>query len=165
LLTSVDEGATLNHAMFIDSPGYILKPLALRQKTPESRQRYRVTIHLISAQRLPPSSDLFVEASIGAASRKTSLLQGVAINPQWEETICFDITIFPSMLCLTFLHLEIKHRTLLAQWVRSLDAAPRGYHHLPLYDSLFSRYVFATLFVRIDIDELPLDEIVHSCLG
>jgi phosphatidylinositol phospholipase C delta len=58
------------------------------------------------------------------------------------------------MLALTFLHLEIKGKGLVAQWTRPITAAPRGYHHLPLYDPLFSRYVFATLFVRIDVDVL-----------
>lgn len=144
----------LNHALFADSPGYVLKPVGLRQKFPESPQQYRVRIQVISAQRLPPSSDPFVEASLNFSSRKTSPCKGIALNPRWNETIDLVVVTTSSMLSLTFLHLEIKTRTLLAQWVRPLAHVPLGYHHLPLYDSLFSRYVFATLFVRIDIDTL-----------
>jgi len=140
--------------MFVDSPGYILKPLGLRQKVQETAQEYEISIQLISAQRLPPSGDLFVEASISSSTQKTNSVKGTAINPRWNETLRFTITSTPSMLSLTFLRLEIKNRALLAQWVRPVSDAPRGYHHLPLYDSLFSRYVFATLFVRIDIDAL-----------
>ena len=153
-LTSIDKGAVTNHAMFIDSPGYVLKPLALRQKSQEISQRYRIRVVIISAQRLPPSTDLFVEASINCVSRKTSPTKSIAFNPLWNETLEFYVDATPTMLSLTCLHLEIKNRTLLAQWVRPLSVAPHGYHHLPLYDSLFSRYVFATLFVRIDIDNL-----------
>ncbi len=154
MLIIADEGAVLNHALFVDSPGYILKPLALQQKVQETPQQYRIRIQVISAQRLPPSPDVFVEATLGSARQTCTPTKGVALNPQWNETLEFVSAVTPSMLSLTFLHLEIKNRALLAQWVRSLADTPHGYHHLPLYDSLFSRYVFATLFVRIDVDTL-----------
>lgn len=155
-----DEGTTLNHALFGDTLGYVLKPPALRGKVVEHPRRYRIRLHILSAQRLPITPDLHVEARINTGepgtptTKRTSTLKGKAFNPTWDETMAFEIDSTPSMLALTFVQIEIKNKALLAQWARSVHAAPRGYHHLPLYDPLFSRYVFATLFVRIDVDEL-----------
>jgi phosphatidylinositol phospholipase C delta len=162
---TVDEGATLNHAMFIDTPGYVLKPLALRQKlpSPEKSTKYAISVSIISAQRLPLSTDLRVEVSLDEGDKRktksTKSVEGCTLNPTWNETFNYQIECVPSMLDLTFLHIEIKHPkskgSMLAQWVRTLGAAPRGFHYLPLYDSLFSKYVFATIFVKLTIDALP----------
>ena len=155
---TVDEGAILNHAMFVDTNGYVLKPLALRHKppSPEKRQKYFVSVSILSAQRLPLSSDLRVEVTLGVKTRSTKSIEGCTLCPTWNETFKYEIECLPSMLDLTFLHIEIKHPkskgSLLAQWVRTLGVAPRGFRYLPLYDSLFSKYVFATIFVNITID-------------
>jgi phosphatidylinositol phospholipase C delta len=141
----------LNHALFADTPGYVLKPPALRSKLQEPQQTYQVRVKVISAQRLPLSSDLFVEARMGSQTRRTTMTQGTTLNPIWNDSLNFTITTTASMLSLTFLHLQIRNRQLVAQWVKPISQAPRGYHHLPLYDSLLSRYVFATLFVRVDV--------------
>lgn len=155
---TVDEGATLNHAMFVDTPGYVLKPLALRQKVVESPIKYRVSVSVISAQRLPLSSDLWVEVTLDGKTRATKPVEGCSLNPTWDQTFAYDLEMVPSMLDLTFLHIHIKHPkskgALLAQWIRTLRAAPKGYHYLPLYDTLFSRYVFATMFAKITIEQL-----------
>jgi len=87
-------------------------------------------------------------------NKRTATIRGKALNPTWDETLVFEHTTTPSLLALTFLHIEIKSKGLSAQWTKPVESAPRGYHHLPLYDPLFSRYVFATLFVRIDVDAL-----------
>jgi phosphatidylinositol phospholipase C delta len=141
----------MNHAMFTDTLGYVLKPPALRFKLVEPVQTYHIRVKIISAQRLPLTSDLFIEGRLGIQTRRTTTKQGTALNPLWDEALNFTITTTPSMLSLTFLDLQIRNRQMLAQWVRPISQAPRGYHHLPLYDSLLSRYVFATLFVQIDI--------------
>ena len=158
----------LNHGLFVDSPGYVLKPPALRHKLVEPTRRYRLRVRIISAQRLPPSNDISVEVTLTLPQshdeqreRNTSSVKGPTLNPLWNEAFAFDIQSTPSMLDLTFLHLKINTfkplRPLLAQWIRPLGSTPRGYHHLPLYDSLFSKYVFATVFVRIDLDTLHSD--------
>jgi phosphatidylinositol phospholipase C delta len=155
-----DHGTILNHALFGDSLGYVLKPPALRSKIVERPQRYRIRLQVISAQRLPISSDLYVEAKITHGSpdtptdKRTRTIRGKAINPIWDDQLNFEHSSTPSMMDLTFLHIEVKGKGLLAQWVRPVGKAPRGYHHLPLYDSLFSKFVFATLFVRLDVDVL-----------
>jgi phosphatidylinositol phospholipase C delta len=153
---TVDEGAILNHAMFVDTNGYVLKPLSLRQKVVEVPTRYSISISIISAQRLPLSSNLRVEVTLNQKTQTTKSIEGVTLSPTWNESFKYEITCTPSMLDLTFLHIEIKHPkskgSMLAQWVRTLGVAPRGYHYLPLYDSLFSKYVFATIFVNITID-------------
>jgi phosphatidylinositol phospholipase C delta len=157
---TVDEGAILNHAMFVDTNGYVLKPLALRHKTlsPEKRQKYAISVSIISAQRLPLSSDLRVEVTLGEKTRTTKSIEGCTLSPTWNETFTYELECLPSMLDLTFLHIEIKHpkskQSMLAQWVRTLGVAPRGFRYLPLYDALFSKYVFATIFVNITIDPI-----------
>jgi phosphatidylinositol phospholipase C delta len=157
---TVDEGAILNHAMFVDTNGYVLKPLALRHKTVtrELRQKYSISVTIISAQRLPLSSDLRVEVTLGEKTRTTKSIEGCTLSPTWNETFTYELECLPSMLDLTFLHIEIKHpkskQSMLAQWVRTLGVAPRGFRYLPLYDALFSKYVFATIFVNITIDPI-----------
>lgn len=151
-----DAGATLNHALFVDTEGYVLKPLSLRQKIVEPITRYSIRVSIISAQRLPLSSDLYVEAFLGGATRRTACAPGRALNPIWNESFSFTVDCTPSMLELQFLRLEIRKpndKPVLAQWMRTLSASPKGYQYLPLYDALFSKFVFATLFVRIDVEE------------
>lgn len=155
---TVDEGAILNHAMFVDTDGYVLKPLALRTKIVEPVMKYRISISVISAQRLPLSSDLWVEVTLNTKTKTTKPVEGCTLSPTWNETFTYDLEMTPAMLDLTFLKIEIKHPkskgSLLAQWIRTLRATPRGYHYLPLYDSLFSKYVFATMFTKITIDPI-----------
>lgn len=163
---TIDQGTILNHAMFGDTPGYVLKPLALRQKVIEQRQTFRVKMHIISAQRLPLGSDLYVEGQIDDVERRTDVVKGASISPYWNQSLEWDIVTVPSMLDTTFLRLEIKSRgspaaaavgktSTVAQWARSvgrMQREARGYRYLGLWDELFSRFVFATLFVRIEVE-------------
>jgi phosphatidylinositol phospholipase C delta len=153
---TIDPGTVLNHAMFADTPGYVLKPLAIRQKVAEVPRTWRVRVEIISAQRLPlaSSSDLYVEATLDGMTKRTAQVKGTALNPRWNEAIEWTIICTSSEFDLTFLHLEVRNRALLAQWVRPLPAVPHGYRHLPLDDHLCSRFVFASLFVRIDVEEV-----------
>ena len=162
---TIDQGTILNHAMFGDTPGYVLKPLALRQKVIEDRQTFRVSIRIISAQRLPLSSDLYVEGQIDDVERRTETVKGKSISPFWDNTLEWDIVTTRSMLDTTFVRLEIKAKggigasavgktTTVAQWARAvgrLGEEGKGYRYLGLWDELFSRFVFATLFVKVDV--------------
>lgn len=158
---TIDQGTILNHALFADTQGYVLKPLALRQKISEMPVSARIRIEIISAQRLPLSSDLYVEGQIDEHEQETKVVKGTSMAPAWNETFDWTVTSVPSLLDLTFVRLEIKSKAngLLAQWVRPISAAPKGYHYLPLYDPLFSKYVFATLFVRITVDAIPTGKV------
>ncbi|WVQ85423.1 hypothetical protein IAT38_007588 [Cryptococcus sp. DSM 104549] len=168
---TLDESTLLNHAMFHGSQGYILKPLALREKVDEKSERYRLSVQVISGQRVPLAQDLYVSATLNGPAGVARRTKPVArsLNPRWDETLSFEISTTPSMLMLNFLHLEIKGAEgspsassiasgggagAYAQWMRPVGLAPRGYHHLPLYDALMSRFVFATLFVRISVEKL-----------
>ncbi|OXB38510.1 phosphatidylinositol phospholipase C, delta [Cryptococcus neoformans] len=152
---TLDESILLNHAMFHGSNGYVLKPLALREKVIEMPEKYLLTVRIISGQRTPLCADLYVEAILnGKISKRTRALSQVTLNPLWDETLTFEIISAPSLLMLNFLHLEVRNKALQAQWMRPVGLAPRGYHHLPLYDSLLSRFVFATLFVEITLEKL-----------
>lgn len=162
---TIDQGTILNHAMFGDTPGYVLKPLALRQKVVEERQTFRVWVQVISAQRLPLGSDLYVEGQIDDVERRTETVKGKSISPYWNHTMEWDVVTVQSMLETTFLRLEIKSKgnpaaaavgktSTVAQWARSIGRMQReakGFRYLGLWDELFSRFVFATLFVRIDV--------------
>ncbi|WWC66358.1 uncharacterized protein I206_100259 [Kwoniella pini CBS 10737] len=96
--------------------------------------------------------------------RRTPTSQGITLNPHWRmnDNIVFDLNITPAELSLNFLHLEVKNRQsgLIAQHIRPLNLVPKGYHHLPLYDGMMSRFVFATLFTKIEIDQLEHN--IHS---
>lgn len=152
---TLDESILLNHAMFHGSNGYVLKPLALREKVIEMPEKYLLTVRIISGQRTPLCADLYVGAILnGKISKRTRALSQVTLNPLWDDTLTFEIISAPSLLMLNFLHLEVRNKALQAQWMRPVGLAPRGYHHLPLYDSLLSRFVFATLFVEITLEKL-----------
>lgn len=148
---TLDSGSLYNGALFHDG-GYVLKPPALRYKSTEASAKYRLRVKIISAQRLPPLADLYVEGTIGETTIKTRPTKAATLGPQWDETMEFDITTKPSLLSLVFLHLELKlPKGVVAQWTRPLPDAGRGYRYLPLDDRDRSRYLFATLFVRIDV--------------
>ncbi|WVR05835.1 hypothetical protein IAU60_002861 [Kwoniella sp. DSM 27419] len=174
---TLDEGALYNHAMFQGGNGYILKPLALRQKVQEAPRLYVVRVHIICGQRMPLAPDLYVEATLKpstSSSRssssssssgssvpsspnysRTRSVAGVTLNPSFDEIVKFELFTTPSDLILKFIHLEVRNKSgLLAQWIRPVALAPKGYHHLPLYDAMLSRYVFATLFTKISVEAL-----------
>lgn len=150
---TLDEGSLLNHALF-HSSGYVLKPYHLRFKTVEELRHFRVRVNVISAQRLPPTGDLYVEGTVNEQTIKTKQSKQSTLNPRWRETLEFTLTSRPSELAIEFITLEIKARNTVAQWTRSIADAGRGYRYLPLEDSTRSRYLFATLFVRISVDDM-----------
>nr|XP_018267148.1 phosphatidylinositol phospholipase C, delta [Kwoniella dejecticola CBS 10117]OBR89306.1 phosphatidylinositol phospholipase C, delta [Kwoniella dejecticola CBS 10117] len=93
--------------------------------------------------------------------RRTTTSQGITLNPNWpvNENITFNLNMTQAELSFNFLHLEVKNRQsgLIAQYIRPLNLVPKGYHHLPLYDGMMSRFVFATLFTKIEIDQVDFD--------
>lgn len=162
-----DKGTVLNHALFAPGGGYVLKPPCLRHpKVFEREERITVKLTVISAQRLPPTPDLFVEATLIAPddledSSRTRRIHEPTLNPRWDTPMTFAIVTKPSLLALTFLHLEIKQsgNGLVAQWIRPLAEYSRGWRYLPLEDATRSKFLFASLFVRLDIeteDQVPL---------
>lgn len=163
---TLDKGTILNHAMFAPG-GYVLKPPCLRYpKIYEREEKITVKLTIISAQRLPLSPDLYVEATLLGPgdyeeSAKTKRIHEPTLNPRWDSTITFSIVTKPSLLALCFLHLEIKQSSngLVAQWIRPLADCGRGWRYLPLEDATRSKFLFASLFVRLDIetgDQVPL---------
>ncbi|BEJ17859.1 hypothetical protein CspHIS471_0701270 [Cutaneotrichosporon sp. HIS471] len=158
---TLDEGSLWNHAMFHGN-GYVLKPLALRQKTPEVPVKYRVRLRIISAQRLPPTDGMYVEATIGEDEYETRYLKGGGLSPRWDQTLEFNVTSVPSCLSLVIVKLTIKGSRggTLAQWCRPLTNPGRGFRYLPLEDNSRSRFLFATLFVRISYE--PIVKPTHT---
>lgn len=152
---TLDDGSLYNHAMF-HGGGYVLKPLALRAKTNEVPIKYRVRVRIISAQRLPPTAGMYVEATINDDEKETRELKEGSLSPRWDETLEYTVMSRPSCLSLVFVKLAIKgSRGTIAQWTRPITAAGRGFRYLPLEDNSRSRYLFATLFVRISYE--PID--------
>lgn len=152
---TLDDGSLYNHAMFHES-GYVLKPAALRYKTSEVPLKYRIRVRIVSAQRLPPTTGMYVEATINDVEKETHELKEGSLSPRWDETLEWTVESRPSCLALVFVKLAIKgSRGTIAQWTRPLTAAGRGFRYLPLEDTGRSRYLFATLFVRISYE--PID--------
>lgn len=150
---TLDEGSLFNHALFHAS-GYVLKPECLRVKMIEDPRRFRIRVKIISAQRLPPTADLYVEGTINDQTIKTQPSKQSSLNPHWHETLEFTLTTRPSCMAIEFITLELKGKNTVAQWTRSLADAGRGYRYLPLEDNTRSKYLFATLFVRIDVEDI-----------
>lgn len=149
-----DAGSLYNDALF-HAGGYVLKPLALRQKTNEVAQQFRVRVRVISAQRFPPMAGLFVEATVDEETYRTRSTKAASLSPRWDESLEFTVEAKPSCLGLVFLHLAIKtSRGTIAQWTRPLSDSGRGYRYLSLDDRERSRYLFATLFARIDVESI-----------
>jgi phosphatidylinositol phospholipase C delta len=153
-----DDGSLYNDALF-HAGGYVLKPLSLRQKVVESPQKFKLRIQVISAQRLPPTGDLYVEITVGEDTYRTKATKGASLTPRWDESVEFTIEAKPSLLGLTFIHMAIRlPRGIVAQWTRPLSDTGKGYRYLPLSDRDRSRYLFATLFARIDVVPLAVRE-------
>lgn len=163
---TLDQGTILNHALFAPG-GYVLKPPCLRHpKIYEREEKISVKLTVISAQRLPPTPDLYVEATLHGPddyeeSTKTRRIHEPTLNPRWDSTLTFAIVTKPSLLALSFLHLEIKQSGsgVVAQWIRPLADCGRGWRYLPLEDATRSKFLFASLFVRLDIEndqQVPL---------
>lgn len=148
---TLDAGSGFNAALF-HRGGYVLKPAALRSKSGESSVRWGVRVQVISAQRLPPLADLYVEASVGDATQRTKAVRAASLGPRWDEVLEFEVEAKPSCLGLVFVHLELKSpRGVVAHVTRPLPDMGRGYRYLPLDDRDRARYLFATVFVKVDV--------------
>ncbi|KIY42849.1 PLC-like phosphodiesterase [Fistulina hepatica ATCC 64428] len=115
----------------------------------------------------PPHSQVDVEAprdrsgSVSSQPRRyrTSVVKNNGFNPVWEESFCLPFLCQGGMMDLVFLKILIKREDKedeepVALHCSSLGSLARGYRHLPLYDAQLSQYLFATLFVKIEVEDI-----------
>ncbi|KAF8877456.1 PLC-like phosphodiesterase [Gymnopilus junonius] len=95
-----------------------------------------------------------------ALSSRTLVVRKNGWNPVWEEklTILFDCV--GDMMDLIFVRFVVKQDDKgadepLAMYCAPLGSLQHGYRHLPLHDSQLSQYLFSTLFVKINVTNLP----------
>ncbi|KDQ32544.1 hypothetical protein PLEOSDRAFT_1034074 [Pleurotus ostreatus PC15] len=112
----------------------------------------------------PPSGPT---ATMATRARKissaTSVVRHNGFNPVWEEQLRLPFDCVGDMKELIFLKFAVKQEgkggdddEVLAVFCASLGSLQRvGYRHIPLHDVQLSQFLFATLFVRIEIQDVP----------
>ncbi|KAG0227445.1 Phospholipase C [Actinomortierella wolfii] len=175
-----DRGMQMNSAMFSLNGhcGYVLKPQPLRlaagercnhDPAPTFVKTYPVdvTIEIISAQQLPrpneaTSGDVVdpvceIELLVPGqptVKHKTRHINDNGFNPVWGERFKFRVDYeHHELVFFRFVvHDEdIKFSDLISAYCISLDAMEQGYRHIQLLDPMGEKYLYSTLFVKIEI--------------
>ncbi|KAF9161731.1 Phospholipase C [Actinomortierella ambigua] len=175
-----DRGMQMNSAMFSLNGhcGYVLKPQPLRlaegetcnhDPAPAFVKTYPVDveIEIISAQQLPRPNeatsgdvvDPVCELELLVPGQpthkvKTRHISDNGFNPVWNEPFKFRIDYeHHELVFFRFVvHDEdIKFSDLLSAYCISLDAMEQGYRHIQLLDPMGEKYLYSTLFVKINI--------------
>ncbi|PVG01669.1 hypothetical protein CPB86DRAFT_812298 [Serendipita vermifera] len=90
---------------------------------------------------------------------KTAVVKNNGFNPVWEESMSLKFEVAGDMLDLVFIRFIVRDEDdddddrALAMYCTSLGSLRQGYRHLPLHDEQMSQYLFATLFVHIDLQK------------
>jgi len=100
-------------------------------------------------------------ASLQSSSvERTSSVRNNWFNPQWDETLLLPFEVVGDMKELVFVKIAVKNETsgtadsTCGVWCASLGAISEGYRHIPLNDAQLCQYMFSTLFVKIDIEDM-----------
>ncbi|KAF8509662.1 1-phosphatidylinositol-4,5-bisphosphate phosphodiesterase 1 [Hysterangium stoloniferum] len=91
---------------------------------------------------------------------RTGVVKNNGFNPVWEEALSLPFDCVGDMRDLIFVKFEVKEdgddeSGPIAGYCSSLGSLQEGYRHLPLHDQQLSQYLFSTLFVRIQVRDVP----------
>lgn len=151
----------------------------------DSRLYVEATIHIPSLNAVQEDASFIHRPSdprsraaptVDVFTARTKVINANAYNPYWKEPLRFSFELYPELLDLAFLKIEVKHQItlgddlIIANYCASLgtmepgkanlpcplqtgaDASNSlGYRYLPLFDQQMSQYLFSTLFVRLDL--------------
>ncbi|PFH48424.1 hypothetical protein AMATHDRAFT_65546 [Amanita thiersii Skay4041] len=107
----------------------------------------------------PGSTTTLGALSARSITYRTSAVKNNGFNPVWEEKVRIPFECVGDMWDLVFLRFVVRQEVRededpLAVYCVSLGSLGQGYRHLPLHDAQLSQYLFSTLFVRIDVDNV-----------
>lgn len=93
---------------------------------------------------------------IDCAKHKTKTIQNNALNPIWNEKLCFQV-MFKDLAFLRFGIVEASSHHLIAQRVLPLKSIKPGYRHVRLRSAKNSSLPLSTLFIYSRMEEESLD--------
>ncbi|TBU26257.1 PLC-like phosphodiesterase [Dichomitus squalens] len=108
----------------------------------------------------PPRAGSTVAAtSARTVTCRTGVVKNNGFNPVWEQQICLPFDLVGDMKDLVFVRFSVKQEDKeddepLAVYCASLGSLNSGYRHLPLHDAQLSQYLFSTLFVKIEVQDV-----------
>ncbi|KAF9531255.1 hypothetical protein CPB83DRAFT_849645 [Crepidotus variabilis] len=94
-----------------------------------------------------------------APSARTSVVKKNGFNPVWEDKLSIPFDCVGDMFDLIFVKFAVKQEDKetdepLAVYCASLGSLQQGYRHIPLHDSQLSQYLYSTLFVKINVNNV-----------
>jgi len=113
----------------------------------------------IKANTSASSSSSAVNAtSARTVTYRTGVVKNNGFNPVWQEDLHLPFDCVGDMMDLVFVRFAVRHEGSedepLAVYCASLGSLQRGYRHLPLHDWQMSQYLFSTLFVQINVNDV-----------
>ncbi|KAI5114602.1 hypothetical protein M0805_008002, partial [Coniferiporia weirii] len=111
----------------------------------------------------PSSSSSTATLASSALPRVTSVRTGVVknngFNPVWEERLQLPFDVAGDMRDLVFVRFAVHDEgsdsgAPLAVYCVPLGSMRLGFRHLPLHDAQLSQYLFSTLFVHLDVEDV-----------
>ncbi len=89
---------------------------------------------------------------------QTTVIKNNGFNPVWEEDLMLPFECVGGMMDMIFLEVSVRDdgedEGAVAKYCLPLGSLGKGYRHLPLHDEQLSQYLFATLFVKVDVVDL-----------
>ncbi|XP_076227082.1 1-phosphatidylinositol 4,5-bisphosphate phosphodiesterase epsilon-1 [Nomia melanderi] len=174
-----DAGLNLNAAMFEQTGqcGYVRKPSVMWDKGHMMYRRFNpwdkefdglhsvhLTLSIVSGQYVSPTNfvaSTYVEIELvgipsDCAKHKTKVVQNNALNPIWNERLCFQV-MFKDLAFLRFGVVEANSHHLIAQKVIPLKCLRPGYRHVRLRSCKNKPLALSTLFIYSRLEEESLD--------
>ncbi|KII91890.1 hypothetical protein PLICRDRAFT_136450 [Plicaturopsis crispa FD-325 SS-3] len=109
----------------------------------------------------PPTSPTATAAtSARTITQRTATVRANGFNPLWQQTLCLPFDCVGAMRDLVFVRFVVRREGAdedgepLAVYCASLGSLGSGFRHLPLHDAQLSQYLFSTLFVKIDVQDV-----------
>ncbi|CAF1360631.1 unnamed protein product, partial [Didymodactylos carnosus] len=165
-----DSHMALNYGRFLDNGGcgYVLKPDFLTDPNSEFDTssysgivQQRLTLRIISGQFLSNESsrdivDPYVHViTYGYYLEMNTYYLCKGLNPQWNETMVFNISV-PELCLVRFVVFDydkLSKNDLLVSFCLPMSTMQTGYRHIHLRDTCDGT-TYSTLFVHVDIQPL-----------
>ncbi|XP_021368039.1 1-phosphatidylinositol 4,5-bisphosphate phosphodiesterase eta-2-like isoform X2 [Mizuhopecten yessoensis] len=171
--TTGAEPMQLLHGKFLDNggSGYVLKPEFMLSAEKFSSQlekptkKKKLVMKMISGYQIPKPKDSkkgevidpFIKIEVHGSKAdnqqvKTSVIQNNGFNPQWNETVSFNLN-SPELVLLRFVVYDSDRYVddFIGYYVMPLSCLQQGYRHFPLFNKTGDQLPQALIFVHTEI--------------
>ncbi|KIY73921.1 PLC-like phosphodiesterase [Cylindrobasidium torrendii FP15055 ss-10] len=105
------------------------------------------------------TADGVLSETQAAPTASTKAIKNNGFNPVWNDKLVIPFDCVGDMFELMFVEFSVRDdgedEGTVAKYCIPLVTMGRGYRHLPLHDEQLSQFLFSTLFVKMEVEDLP----------